>query len=99
VFTALGMGHSFSQSTKTTGRGECGGKYQDKCRGTSSGGTSDDHTRWRAHAAAAWRRRKELRWAIVIMGGRYRRRRLLRQALLESARSADGAEPDGNGAS
>jgi hypothetical protein len=80
------MGHSFSQSTKTTGRGECGGRYQDQCRGTSSGGTSDDHTRLRAHAAVARRRRKELRLAIVVMGGRYRRRGVVRQALAESAR-------------
>jgi hypothetical protein len=51
------------------------------CRGTSSGGTRDDYARWRAHAAAqasprlrhldrsSRRRRKKIRWAVIVMAG------------------------------
>src|SRR5438876_9338271 len=90
------MAHSFSQPIKTIGRGECGGRYQDHCRGTSSGGMSDDHTRLRAHAAGVRRRQKELRQAIVMARG-YRGRRLVGEARAGSEWVPVGEDPTSMG--
>src|SRR5262249_31064122 len=56
------------------------GDREKMCRGAESGGTGDDHTRSRARAAGARRRRNNAWRVIIVMGGRYRRRTALRQA-------------------